>query len=1539
MSFSALPLRECDAPCSTLKLLPTWSHRGLCSVPLRLTAIDVNNAYVALGSSGGTLFVHYRARREMHRFELRSEPITAVKLLCCLDDLVAVGTSYGAVVLLQLHSPASEHQSQLQRFEVSGQHCGSVSALTWATNGMKLFSGDEQGRVVCTLVDWDQGVCNSSLLHEEPSAVIQLDYAQRTLLIAAAQRAVLCRPGQQDPPLQVGTKQRKSSGQFGACFNPGWCTPANQMLFATRPGLRMWLSDMHGAVKATYMFRSVLETDPKTIPLLTWSPMISSSPITERQLGLLCPFTRGLFLSWNEHALYVLDLQKQAVVGSVEGLPAIVTVACSEDEIFVLHGNREIICIAFAPEGQVTDLAPPEDSTRWECEKRNDGEDEETSLTAKNDVADVLSNDESADKKMEEVLIEREEQNVLSVFPGTVGKTTSMIPDECVNSGNGTDIVVQVKNNSESQVEDGTFSEKVVEIVDVTNTENESNNGEGKMSMPAYSQLHIVGSEKTTSPTLGLEVTGSKDSSSCVSRIGSKVGTMLVEEEDDDYADDELLARPIPILRKKKRVGGSSVAKASMITSSSTWESGDPTFFVTPDSSVDPAVSSVKPDKTQVVPGSCDWQAGSVTDDGIAMVEKGMEEWKQSSDEQVYLEKCLVRKMVSGLKDRTDGSENNAGGLVNVKDNVNVKCESSRKEVDREGVQFEEQGNPEKIWCDWPAVEMPEVEKTKHEGSTIEESGDTNIELMMVSGVDGIIEGDEVEQREVEAPKTLWQVCEPCTETLQQFPVPIPLIPADISQEIPNIVDCSDWHEETDEFEVGKDSKPESLPCFDMDRHTSGTKPEMALSTEDVSDAFNDPQVPHSLSFEEHHAECYSIVPGDGTTLQPLFEENLEKYSVAENVLHAVSVDKVACEIDVTPAMDMLPEIAAVPELAVDSLAEKMNEQARIYQEEESSDDDLDIYAVGIQESSSDTSFTETTTAVDWERKAADKVGPMMERSSSELLPSDDEGVQTSVTPAAESWVVYASPSQTVACLAASDRHLWCVDRRGGLFYCPISSPDPTGLRWNKYEEGVTQVAVSPSGALLWRVDAESGRVLACSKGSGWSRCHWFEASLSPTAHIALSEGSGWIVGTDGQVWLQPGLSGERPCSHGVQVAGCPLLAQIAVRGSVVWALTFDPTLPLLYREGVSSLCPQGERWLPDSISLQEGVQPVSLALGDVNLLWMVDTNGQVWFRRGVTPDHPAGEDDHWWQLYISESLLKQSTLQSSFVHSMSSPCHSERTRGVSKVLSHSHPPGHSLPILTASSCGLWLAGGHNRILSARGLLTGMYWSPVVPRGTTASSTWVNVLVSPLPEEDADIRLVSVACGTEAVWACDATGIVYFRMGTQPLNPSNMLPAWVSLEPPSQGAPLCKLASSVDDRHVWALDAHGGVFVRNGISDMYPIGTDWEFLPELRGIDLAVSSTTTWLLLPGGGIARRVGIRATNHAGDYWRRMPGCLSAITVNETDEVWGVSPNGSLLRRFTCTIRFPKDREEQSSPWPSARLEGLHCQDILGDDWEVL
>lgn len=125
------------------------------------------------------------------------------------------------------------------------------------------------------------------------------------------------------------------------------------------------------------------------------------------------------------------------------------------------------------------------------------------------------------------------------------------------------------------------------------------------------------------------------------------------------------------------------------------------------------------------------------------------------------------------------------------------------------------------------------------------------------------------------------------------------------------------------------------------------------------------------------------------------------------------------------------------------------------------------------------------------------------------------------------------------------------------------------------------------------------------------------------------------------------------------------------------------------------------------------------------------------------------------------------------------------------------------------------------------------------------------------------VRLVSVSCGSQNVWAVDSRGVVYFRVGTQPLNPSMMLPAWIHIEPPVQvtekhlihveapvhsvcvtcpgncdtmsvqpiGVQLVSIQTSPNDRLLWALDNRGSVFVRTGLSEEMPVGTDWELVP------------------------------------------------------------------------------------------------------------
>lgn len=55
----------------------------------------------------------------------------------------------------------------------------------------------------------------------------------------------------------------------------------------------------------------------------------------------------------------------------------------------------------------------------------------------------------------------------------------------------------------------------------------------------------------------------------------------------------------------------------------------------------------------------------------------------------------------------------------------------------------------------------------------------------------------------------------------------------------------------------------------------------------------------------------------------------------------------------------------------------------------------------------------------------------------------------------------YTGPGCGILSLVVTDRYIWCLDFKGGL-YCS-ALPDG-GLSWQRFEDNVQQVALSPSG-------------------------------------------------------------------------------------------------------------------------------------------------------------------------------------------------------------------------------------------------------------------------------------------------------------------------------------------------------------------------------------------------------------------------------------------------------------------------------------------
>ncbi|XP_031213561.1 tectonin beta-propeller repeat-containing protein 2 isoform X3 [Mastomys coucha] len=589
--------------------------------------------------------------------------------------------------------------------------------------------------------------------------------------------------------------------------------------------------------------------------------------------------------------------------------------------------------------------------------------------------------------------------------------------------------------------------------------------------------------------------------------------------------------------------------------------------------------------------------------------------------------------------------------------------------------------------------------------------------------------------------------------------------------------------------------------------------------------------------------------------------------------------------------------------------------------------------------------------------------------------------------------------------LPSSSSETSVTELRAGHSLQDLSQPGAEDTTLLKADQGLFSGRLNRNPTVLLLV-AKSP-----SRGSGTGSRRPRTLSLS----LAESEASHILRPVTGCRDRKPSLSVDRPCARALKV-DCPYpLSQITARNSVVWALTEQRAL--LYREGVSSFCPEGEQWKCDIVSERQALEPVCITLGDQHTLWALDVHGKLWFRTGVIPKKPQGDDDHWWQVSITDYVVfDQCSLFQTIMHATHSVATAaqapvEKVADKLRMAFWSQQLQCQPSLLGVNKSGVWISSGKNEFHVAKGSLIGTYWNTVVPRGTASATKWAFVLASPAPTQDGSslwlcqsskdlciisaqstqcrpstvqlppdaemrayaacqdalwaldslgqvfirtlskscptgmhwtrldlsqlgtVRLTSLACGNQHIWACDSRGGVYFRVGTQPLNPSLMLPAWIMIEPPVQlaGVTLVSVHSSPNDQMLWALDSRWNVHVRTGITEEMPVGTDWEHVPGLQACQLALSTRTVWARCPNGDLARRYGVTDKNPAGDYWKKIPGSVSCFTVTSSDELWAVGPSGCLLQRLTKT--FSHSHNIQNSQAATSHPEELE------DEWEVI
>ncbi|CAL8302972.1 unnamed protein product [Boreogadus saida] len=201
----------------------------------------------------------------------------------------------------------------------------------------------------------------------------------------------------------------------------------------------------------------------------------------------------------------------------------------------------------------------------------------------------------------------------------------------------------------------------------------------------------------------------------------------------------------------------------------------------------------------------------------------------------------------------------------------------------------------------------------------------------------------------------------------------------------------------------------------------------------------------------------------------------------------------------------------------------------------------------------------------------------------------------------AECWMGYPGPGCGILSLHVTDRYVGVWTSKGS-----VAASARRGSRWQRFEDNITRWRC-PLGGLLWKVEQKTMTAYACGKVSIKGKRHWYKA-LELTASVALSNNAAWILRTNGDLYLQTGLSAGAPCARCVKGGA----EQLLLRGGQLEER-------------------QDQRGAGGPLMCVSLAQRGGLGAGR--------QRGSVVQDRGL-PRQPPGGDHHWWQISITDYVV-----------------------------------------------------------------------------------------------------------------------------------------------------------------------------------------------------------------------------------------------------------------------------------------------------------
>lgn len=91
--------------------------------------------------------------------------------------------------------------------------------------------------------------------------------------------------------------------------------------------------------------------DPSRVKLLNpASDHLNKKSQGELTFGIIMPFSDDLLVTYNDDIIYVVNPTEITITSIVTNLRRVTDISCTQDEIFVLEGDRNVLRIAYSPE-------------------------------------------------------------------------------------------------------------------------------------------------------------------------------------------------------------------------------------------------------------------------------------------------------------------------------------------------------------------------------------------------------------------------------------------------------------------------------------------------------------------------------------------------------------------------------------------------------------------------------------------------------------------------------------------------------------------------------------------------------------------------------------------------------------------------------------------------------------------------------------------------------------------------------------------------------------------------------------------------------------------------------------------------------------------------------------------------------------------------------------------------------------------------------------------------------------------------------------